>query len=348
MIRRLFIIGIYSIIPMLATAQDPVFSQFYHSPIYLNPAFTGCAKNDFRANLTSRVQWMNLPTPMQFHSLSIDKYFADPNISSGLLVNRFDEGYVRTTQLYMTLAKNFGSDGYDDRGWFFNFAMQFGFNWKGVDRSKLLFADQVDQNGLNGQQSQVELFDYNNRAHFDVSSGFLITNKNFMLGVAAQHLTTPHNGLIGSTGESNLPRRYTFHLSYIKEVNTNSEGIVIIKPTIILNAQDISRSLVVGSLIDLPERRIEFAIWYRNNWNFSNNHSLTVGINIKLGKQKNYYNGEGDGRYRAGLSYDAELNKPGVRHTSGSTELGLLYESATETCPKPSGTNSVRFPWEFH
>jgi type IX secretion system PorP/SprF family membrane protein len=248
----------------------------------------------------------------------------------------------------MTAAKNFGSDGFDNRSWFFNFAMQFGLNWKGVDRSKLLFADQVNQNGLNGLQSQVELFDYNNRAHFDISTGALFTYKNIMFGAAAQHLTTPQNGLIGSTGESNLPRRYTFHLSFIKELNTYNDGAVIIKPTVILNTQDISRSLVVGSLFDLPERQIEFGIWYRNNWNFSNNHSLSIGMNIKFGKERNYYNGEGNGRYRAGFSYDAELNKPGVRRTSGSTEIGILYEAPTETCPKPSGTSGVRFPWEFH
>jgi hypothetical protein len=35
MIRRLFITGIYSIIALLSMAQDPLFTQYYHSPLYL-------------------------------------------------------------------------------------------------------------------------------------------------------------------------------------------------------------------------------------------------------------------------------------------------------------------------
>jgi hypothetical protein len=73
-----------------------------------------------------------------------------------------------------------------------------------------------------------------------------------------------------------------------------------------------------------------------------------ITINIKFGKEKNYYNGEGNSRYRAGFTYDAEINKPGVRHTSGSTEMGILYESGSSECPKPSGGGYGRFPWEFH
>src|SRR5687767_14873776 len=56
-------------------AQDQLFTQFYHSPLYLNPAFTGCGKSDFRASFTSRLQWMNLPSPLRSHTLAIDKYF---------------------------------------------------------------------------------------------------------------------------------------------------------------------------------------------------------------------------------------------------------------------------------
>ena len=58
---------------------------------------------------------------MQYYSLSADKYYSDRGISTGLIMNRFSEGYIKTTQMYATLAKNLGSDGYDDREWFFQF-----------------------------------------------------------------------------------------------------------------------------------------------------------------------------------------------------------------------------------
>lgn len=346
--NRLLIICVYCVLSFASKAQDPLFSQFYHSPIYLNPGFTGCGKNDFRANYTGRVQWMALPSPLQYHTLSADKYFAYPNASAGVIVDHFSEGYIKTTQLSMIAAKNFGSDGSTEKEWFLNFAMQFGFTWKNADKSKLLFADQLNANGPNGLQSQVELFENANKPYFDISSGAIFTYGNVMLGGSVHHLNKPHNGLIGSSSDNKLPMRYTFHISFIKDSYSNNEGAMILKPTAIVNMQGVSRSLMLGSLFDMPERQIEFGVWYRNNWSFSNNHSLVVGVNIKLGKEKNYYNGEGNSRYRAGVSYDAELNKPGVRYTSGSSEMGILYEGPSETCPKPSGAGSGRFPWEFH
>ena len=232
---------------------------------------------------------------------------------------------------------------------FFNFAMQIGFNILNVDKSKLLFADQIDQNGINGLPSQVELFKYAGRAHVDISTGALLTFRNVMLGVSGQHIANTHNGLIDFTNTNYLPKRYTVHLSCIIDNQSEKEGAAVIKPTIIFNKQGLSKSFLLGTLIDLPDHNIEFSLWYRNNWDFKDNHSLVLGINIKFGQEKNYYNSEGNKRVRAGFSYDGELNSPGVRHTSGSSEIGMLYESPSETCPRPSGKSRfVRFPWEFH
>ncbi len=348
---RLFILSACCSLSLAVTAQDPIFTQFYHSPVYLNPGLVGCGKNDFRLCYAGRMQWMNLPTPFQYHTLSSDWYSPDYNVSAGLVANHFNEGYIKTTELSAVLAKNFGSDAYNERPWFLNFAMQFGVSFKHADRNKFLFADQLTQNGQNGLQSQVEIFDtYDkiNRAYFDISSGLIFTYGNIMIGGAVHHWSQPHNGLAGSAVDNKLPRRYTVHLSYIREGNSVNDGAIILKPTIIFNTQDKSRSLMLGSLFDLPEQNIEFGLWYRNNWNFSDNHSLGISVNIKFGKEKNYYNGEGNGRYRAGLSYDGEINRPGVRHTSGSSEIGILYEANSESCPKPSGGGYGRFPWEFH
>lgn len=346
---RILFVALTAMMAGDAFAQDPLFSQFYHSPVYLNPAFAGCGKNDFRACYSGRVQWMNLPTPFQYHTLSVDKYSADYNVSGGIIVNRFDEGFIKTTDLSATLAKNFGSDRFTEKEWFLNFAMQFGLGIKNADKSKYLFADQLTIYGPTGGGSQVEVFQNANKAYFDVSAGVIFTYGDIMIGAAGHHLSQPHNGLVGSATDSRLPRRYTLHFSYLKDGYANNEGAIIFKPTVIVGSQGESRSLMLGSLFDMPERQIEFGLWYRNNWNFSNNHSLVLGVNIKFGKEKNYYNSEGNTRYRAGVSYDAEINKPGIRYTSGSTELGVLYESPSGTCPKPSGgMGSGRFPWEFH
>lgn len=175
-----------------------------------------------------------------------------------------------------------------------------------------------------------------------------------MFGVAGHHLNNPVNGLFGGSGDSRLPRRFTFHLSFINDRSFNDATTILAKPTLIYDVQDVSKSLVIGSLFDFPGSPLEAGIWYRNNTGFKENHSICVGINIKLGKEKSIYNGDAGVRYNAGISYDAELTRPGVSYTKGSAELGLLFEknlSSTKECPHGLFYGSecgARFPWVFY
>src|ERR1017187_492003 len=58
-------------------AQDIHFSQYYASPLTLNPALTGNINGDFRAAFNYRNQWFNIPTlntiaPYQTYQASFD------------------------------------------------------------------------------------------------------------------------------------------------------------------------------------------------------------------------------------------------------------------------------------
>ena len=58
-------------------AQDPVFSQFYNSPIYLNPALIGEEENMY-VNFAHRSQWGSLDFPYTTSQISlIVPYFKD-------------------------------------------------------------------------------------------------------------------------------------------------------------------------------------------------------------------------------------------------------------------------------
>ena len=103
------------IVSFPAVAQDPLFSQFFYSPQYLNPGLTGSGKNEFRANFNSRLQWVNLQAPAQAYTASADYYFSEPKMSLGLLANRFNEGYLKTSQAYVLFAKNFANAGLKEK-----------------------------------------------------------------------------------------------------------------------------------------------------------------------------------------------------------------------------------------
>jgi type IX secretion system PorP/SprF family membrane protein len=55
----------------VASGQDPQFSQYYQSPLYLNPGFTGIT-NQQRATFIHRVQWPNLPQSFATFAASYD------------------------------------------------------------------------------------------------------------------------------------------------------------------------------------------------------------------------------------------------------------------------------------
>ncbi|MBO9570926.1 MAG: PorP/SprF family type IX secretion system membrane protein [Chitinophagaceae bacterium] len=348
--NRLIILLLLVIISKFNFAQDPLFSQFFYSPQYLNPAFTGTGKNEFRANFSTRTQWVNLQAPLQAYNAAADYYFSGPKMSLGVLANRFNEGYLKTSQGYLLFAKNFGSDEDMCRDWYVNVAFQGGFGMTNANRKQLLFSDQLDVDGPNGMPSQFELFNNAGKTYFDMSVGMVFCYYNWMVGAAAHHVNEPVNGLISTGDDSRLPRRFTFHLSYVNsraDYDPADMG-VLIKPTLIFNAQGASKSLTVGTLFDFPEWPVGGGIWYRNNFGLIDNHTINIGITLKLGANKNHYNGEANSRLNTGVSYEAELNRPGIRYTKGSMELGMLYDKNLD------GTNecknidcNVRYPWVF-
>ena len=73
------------------TAQEPVFSQFYFNPLYLNPALSGM-DNNFRMFVNSKNQWSKVPTQFNTHSISFDTWQNHQNSSLSMLYSTGNEG----------------------------------------------------------------------------------------------------------------------------------------------------------------------------------------------------------------------------------------------------------------
>ena len=55
------------------TGQEPVFSQFYFNPMYLNPALAGM-DNNFRLFVNNKNQWSKVPAQFNTSSISFDTW----------------------------------------------------------------------------------------------------------------------------------------------------------------------------------------------------------------------------------------------------------------------------------
>jgi type IX secretion system PorP/SprF family membrane protein len=312
---------------MVTLAQDPLFTQFYNTPLYVNPAFAGCGKKDLRFTYTNRLQWMKLPDPFVYQTASADMHLRGGNFSTGVIINHFSEGYLRTSTASVLLAKGFGASFDYCKPWFLNFAFKVGVGRKSVNQNKLLFADQIDASGINGFSSEAEILQTGGRTYFDADFGVLFTSGRYLFGAAAHHLTQPFDGLAGNGRDNQLPRRYTFHLSRLFGSMEDADAIKI-KPTILVTRQGQSGALLMGTMIDFGPV-VQGNIWYRNNISFGrdNNHSICIGVNLRFAERtagvskKAFMSGK-----RIGVSYDGELNRPSGRYTAGSMELGLSQD----------------------
>ena len=63
---------LFSVFCYCATAQDPQFSQYFSSPLSLNPAFTGYYDGTHRIASNFRNQWVGAGDPFTTASVSFD------------------------------------------------------------------------------------------------------------------------------------------------------------------------------------------------------------------------------------------------------------------------------------
>ena len=78
-----------------------MYSQFFNSPLYLNPSLTGQFEGDLRMNLIYRNQWTTVPGNLSYISASVDYNVPRFGGGIGLLVSRSSEGtaYLDNTNI---------------------------------------------------------------------------------------------------------------------------------------------------------------------------------------------------------------------------------------------------------
>lgn len=81
-----------------ASAQDHFYSQFFSSPVYLNPALNGQFEGDIRAQMVYRNQWSAIPGKLTYVTGSLD--FNVPRFGGGLglMFTRSNEGTAYLTK----------------------------------------------------------------------------------------------------------------------------------------------------------------------------------------------------------------------------------------------------------
>jgi type IX secretion system PorP/SprF family membrane protein len=299
-------------------SQDLEFTQFYSNPLYLNPAFAG-SHGCPRFNLNYRNQWPKLSGNYVSYGAAYDQYFK--NISGGfgvVLINDVQARTITTTTgslIYSYHAKL-------NRKWQLLFGAKATWVQKSLDWSKLTFGDMIDpRKGFIYQTGDVPRA--GNRGFFDVSTGFVVFNKNFNFGVAGHHLSQPNESMILGPNDP-LPIRLTAHTSSNIKLGGGSKYVnpTTIMPSIIYSYQNGFQQINVGTYVKYGAMTV--GAWFRNKDAFI----LTVGINTGL--------------VRMGYSYDLTVSKLNNGVSGGSHEVSLGFDLNCQ--PKPQKFRTISCP----
>jgi type IX secretion system PorP/SprF family membrane protein len=332
--RKLFVLAIAISLTTIAEAQDPHFSQFFASPLTLNPAFTGKFDGVWRLAANHRDQWPSIPKAYVTSSASID---------FGILKNRVPEHDVfgigisgltdasandilklNYGSLSMSYHKALDEDGYSTIGAGF----QASYSSLNLDISKLTFGTMLTQNGFTDESGRETISNGKNQSYFDINAGLLYSTStngqnNFYLGASMYHINRPKvsfkdndwflAGRITVHGGASFPvsDQLSVSASAIHQIqNKASETTVGAALSANVNGdQDRPTSVYLGSWVRFNDAIIPY-----------------LGIEI---------NG-----LRIGASYDLNISSlKAASNSRGGMELSLIYikkpaEPTGIPCPK--------------
>jgi len=328
--KRLFYILMMICLNLPVFGQDHIYSQFFNSPIYLNPALTGQFQGDIRMNLIYRNQWSGLSGDLSYLSASADLNIPKFGGGVGILFNRSTEGTAYLTKNNMAATYSYSVGGDELVA---SFGIQAGFTSRKIDWGRLVFSDQIDMRlgYISGSSSSAQLPDASGRFYFDAAGGVNIVYRNFMIGSALHHINKPDESFTGI--QAKLPTRLIANASFRIPLNEGSiynqyaEGAFLI-PSVVYYKQATASSVSAG--FQFKYRSVNTGLWYRTS-GAGTPDAVVFSLIFDLFTNRN--NGE---KLRLGVSHDATTSKINYTNTNGSTEASIGYE---KYFPNSSGYN---------
>lgn len=317
--RKLIVLICTLLACQFVKAQDPHFSQFFASPLTLNPAFTGKFSGSWRLAANHRDQWPSIPKAYETTSASIDfpilkKRIPENDVFGVGISGLTDASANRILKLNygsvsMSYHKALDENGYSTIGAGF----QATYSSLNLDITKLTFEDMLTQNGFTGTTSDV-ILNGNQQSYFDVNAGLLYSGStngqnNFYLGASMYHINRPKVGFKDKnwylSGRVSLHGGGSFPLSDLLTVHVSA----------IHQIQNKASETIVGAAIaaNVGQDEEKPAAIYLGSWVRFNDAIIPyVGLEF--------------GGLRIGVSYDFNIsNLKAATASRGGSEFSLIF-----------------------
>jgi len=314
----LFLISLIYI-PSLSKGQDPHYSQFFMSPISVNPSLSGTGNNQWKMMSNYRTQWGNASTPYNTFTIYGDYKIFGENDNRDILAvgmqlmndkslsGTFESNYLSTDISYHVNVNNNSHVGVGFMGTY---------SKRSLENSSLTFGQQFTSGGFNtllptGEPQNIAL-----RSFFSVSTGIVYVFENDFLGIQAGssvfHLNKPRQSFFDNK-YNHLPIRYVSHFSIENKLkNSNS-----LNSNFIYQKQGNVEYFALGSALGLDissgdkSKSLYLGAWYRTK------DAVYPYVGLLIGS------------LQLGLNYDISVSKQlSAQSLPGSFEFSLIFRKS--------------------
>jgi len=317
-------------------AQDPHFSQFFASPLTLNPALTGRIDGNFRIAGNYRKQWPTINNAFTTGTVSFDMPILANRIPEndtwgvGIMALNDQSGNKILNNNFVSLSTAYHK-GLDENGYHqITVGFQGTFASKRLDITRADFEDELTSLGFTGVTSEV----FNNNQvpinYFDLNTGVMYsgttnTYNSFYIGASVYHINRPKESFQGGNfvlnprltihggGYTPLAKFTTLHASFIYQ-NQAGANETVLGGAVSQNVNNDEESPV----------EVYGGLWYR----FNDAIIPYVGLEFS--------------GLRMGFSYDFNVSSlKTATNTRGGMEISIIYvrvppdrTSRKTNCPK--------------
>ncbi|QQL51370.1 PorP/SprF family type IX secretion system membrane protein [Mucilaginibacter ginkgonis] len=323
--RKYLLTGLIILSCFIARAQDPHFSQYFASPLTVNPANTGFFDGKLRFAANERQQWANIGSAYSTTSLSFDLKILENAIPeydifavgvSGMFDSSLSGAYKSN---YLSFSTAYHKSLAEEGRHMLTLGVQATYAALSFDYNRLTFATQ-----FNGTDFDPTLPGYINAAnpnsnYADIHAGLLyaahLEQANFYAGVSLYHIAKPVESLFNTV--STIPYRKT--LSAGGEINISPVSSVLFSGIYSKQAEATDSRIGGAWCLKRPfdrfrgTGRVNFyaGLWYANN----NTFIPYLGADIQ--------------NFSAGFNYETSYSS--LNYHPATFEVSLMYRVGSKT-----------------
>jgi type IX secretion system PorP/SprF family membrane protein len=308
-----------------AIAQDVHFTQYFTSPLTLNPAMTGLVPEELRFAANYRTQWSAVSSnPYMTGSATFDiatlknKLPEGDALGVGLVVqyDKSGTGSLTNTTAGLSVAyhKAFGHD----RLQHISIGIQGYYVQKSIDFAKLTFGDMFNSGTGGFSNATLESFKKVEIGYMDINGGLMYSGKiadnaTGYAGYSYYHFTQPVESFLGD--QHQIHARHTGYLGGSFQMNENT----VLYASALFQSQASATETLLGAAVGFvlnPGHDLEYqknTIFYLGGW-YRYGDAVAPYVGIEWSKM------------RLGVSYDVNVSSfTPATGGAGAYEISLIY-----------------------